>query len=219
MPAKGAKKSKTASKRRSSRNSEPAPRRKKTKRDQYRPNDEYKVPAKPKQTGQPKRPMSSYMLWAADRRPVVREENPDLKMTEIAKLLGAEWSALDKAKDKQVKKYVVQAAKLKEEYDAVREEYVASTAYKKWKRDVKRWNETYKEEWQEQQWELKEQKAAAKKKREERKAEKEKEAKKGKKGKKKAKAQESEEEEEDSEDTEMEEAEDKKKKRGRKRKS
>merc|ERR1712154_751317 len=125
------------------------------------------------------------------------------KMTEIAKLLGAEWSNLDKGKDKAVKKYVVKAAKLREEYDEERKEYVASAAYKKW-------NETYKEEWQEQQWELKEQRAAAKKKREERKAEKEKEAKKGKKGKKKAKAQESE-EEEDSEDTEMEEAEDKKK--------
>ena len=48
------------------------------------------------------------------------------------------------------KKYEVEAAKLKEEYQALREKYEASTKYRKWKKAVKEWNEVHREEWQEQ---------------------------------------------------------------------
>jgi len=195
----------------------------------YRPkqDNEFRVPPKPKQTGAPKRAMSAYMLWAADRRPELREENPDKKMTEIAKMLGAEWKEMDKEEGsrdhKKIKKYLDAAAKAKEEYQVARAEYLQSYTYKKFKKAVKDWNEMYREEWQEQEWADKERKAEAKKKREEREARKAAEGKSAKKGKggrpKKKKAAEEEEEEEGSEeegseeeDTDLEEADNKKKK-------
>ena len=76
MPAKGSKKGKSTKNSRRPRKEAPAQKRSYNKRtnrrDPYRPKDEYSVPPKPKQSGQPKRPMSSYMLWASDRRPIVR---------------------------------------------------------------------------------------------------------------------------------------------------
>merc|ERR1712228_473169 len=57
-----------------------------------------------------------------------------------------------------------------------RKEYEAGTKYKKWKRDLAIWNDRYKEEWQEQQYEKKLKREEAKKKRAARKAKKEKKA-------------------------------------------
>ncbi len=62
----------------------------------------------------PKRPTSSYMYYAADRREWFKEHQPDLKMTEVAKLVGAEWQGLS---DKRRKKYTDLAAKDKGRYE------------------------------------------------------------------------------------------------------
>ena len=56
----------------------------------------------------PKRATSAYFYYAADRRKWFKEQQPELKMTEVAKLLGAEWKALS---EKQRKKYNDLAAK------------------------------------------------------------------------------------------------------------
>ena len=45
----------------------------------------------------------------------VKEENPDLKVTEIAKVIGAKWKALT---DEEKKKYNDMAEKDKERYEA-----------------------------------------------------------------------------------------------------
>ncbi len=62
----------------------------------YRP-DKIKIPAKPKQNGAPKRPMSAYFLFAGDQRQAVKDANPELSLTEIAKILGADWGKVSKA--------------------------------------------------------------------------------------------------------------------------
>mmetsp|Transcript_4381 Transcript_4381/g.9317 ORF Transcript_4381/g.9317 Transcript_4381/m.9317 type:complete len:356 (-) Transcript_4381:154-1221(-) len=44
-----------------------------------------------KDSRRPERPMSAFIHYAQVMRPKVREESPDLKTTEITKLLGARW--------------------------------------------------------------------------------------------------------------------------------
>ena len=44
----------------------------------------------------PKRGLSAYMYYTADVRPKFREENPDAKMGDLAKLMGATWKTLSK---------------------------------------------------------------------------------------------------------------------------
>jgi len=57
----------------------------------------------------PKKPLSSFMLFANDIRPKLRTENPTSKMTEIGKLIGAEWAKLSAAKKEEWKAKVVKA--------------------------------------------------------------------------------------------------------------
>ena len=84
-----------------------------------------KAPAKKKQKGAagakakaaqdgPKRATSAYFYYAADRRDWFKEEQPELKMTEVAKLIGAEWKGLS---DDQKGKYNKLAAKDKARYE------------------------------------------------------------------------------------------------------
>merc|ERR1711879_640488 len=95
----------------------------------------------------------------------MKSDNPDMKVTQIMGELAREWN--DIKTTKKAKKYVDAAAKAKAEYKELRDEYVASAAYKRWKKAVKNWNDLYKEEWQEQEEERKQQAAERKKKREE----------------------------------------------------
>ncbi len=50
-----------------------------------------------------KRTPSSFMLFSGFKRPQVRKENPELKMTEVAKLIGKAWRELDEKDRKQWK--------------------------------------------------------------------------------------------------------------------
>merc|ERR1711951_278704 len=150
--------------------------------------NEYKVPPKPKPTGVPKRAMSAYMMFCNENRARIKEENPEMKVTQIMKELAKEWN--DVKSTKKAKKWVDAAAKAKAEYKELRTEYEASNAYKRWKKAVKKWNELYKEEWMEQEQEKKDAAAERKKKREEKKKEEE------------VEEQEEEEEEEENEESE-----------------
>ncbi|KAG0034446.1 Non-histone chromosomal protein 6 [Podila clonocystis] len=42
----------------------------------------------------PKRPLSAYMMYCADTRDKVREENPGAPITEITRILGRQWKKL-----------------------------------------------------------------------------------------------------------------------------
>ena len=68
----------------------------------------------------PKRPRTSYLLFTMDRRPHIVAANPDMKVTEIMKQMGAEWRELDK--DEKVK-YENSAKKDKERYEAEKKAY------------------------------------------------------------------------------------------------
>eukprot|EP00483_Globobulimina_turgida_P001609 UN01611 len=113
----------------------------------YRP-DKIKIPAKPKQNGAPKRPMSAYFLFAGDQRQAVKDANPELSLTEIAKILGADWGKVSK---REKKKYLDEAAEKLGDYKEKRAEYEASSKYKLWKKKTAEWNDLYKEDWDEQQ--------------------------------------------------------------------
>ena len=49
----------------------------------------------------PKKPPTAYFLWLAENRNAIKEENPGIKITEIAKKAGELWRALETS-DKQV---------------------------------------------------------------------------------------------------------------------
>ena len=50
---------------------------------------------RPKDPNAPKRSQSSYFLFMNERRPILKNENPDKKMTEISKMIIAEWKVLE----------------------------------------------------------------------------------------------------------------------------
>jgi hypothetical protein len=41
-----------------------------------------------------KRPLSAYMLYNNHRRPVLRQEHPELSLPDLSKLIGDEWKKL-----------------------------------------------------------------------------------------------------------------------------
>ncbi|KAF9305178.1 Non-histone chromosomal protein 6 [Mortierella antarctica] len=77
--------------------SEPKPKESKAKRDTKNSNKdkEFKEKSKTeKDSNAPKRPLSAYMLYCADARDKVKEENPDAPVTDIARILGRKWREL-----------------------------------------------------------------------------------------------------------------------------
>ena len=62
----------------------------------------------------PKRPPTAFFLFAKDRRPQIKAEQPEAKVTDVAKILGEEWRGLA---DNSKRKYQEEAARLKEIYD------------------------------------------------------------------------------------------------------
>lgn len=48
----------------------------------------------------PKRSMSSFMFFANEKRAEVRQQHPELKITEIGKKLGELWAALPEEQKK-----------------------------------------------------------------------------------------------------------------------
>lgn len=42
----------------------------------------------------PKRPLSSFFVWFNENREAIRRENPDVKITEIAKIGGKLWKEI-----------------------------------------------------------------------------------------------------------------------------
>ena len=71
----------------------------------------------------PKRPLSAFFVFSADRRAAIKEEQPELAVKDIARALGAEWSELS---DDDKKPYQDKAEVLKVNYAKAMEEYNAS---------------------------------------------------------------------------------------------
>merc|ERR1712189_142918 len=73
----------------------------KTRKDYYDSDSEDEAPKQKKQKKKkkdpnaPKRPTSAYFFYAGEVRPGIREENPDMKITEVMSLIGAQWRELD----------------------------------------------------------------------------------------------------------------------------
>eukprot|EP00486_Rosalina_sp_Unknown_P005243 CAMPEP_0201570626 /NCGR_PEP_ID=MMETSP0190_2-20130828/12959_1 /ASSEMBLY_ACC=CAM_ASM_000263 /TAXON_ID=37353 /ORGANISM="Rosalina sp." /LENGTH=186 /DNA_ID=CAMNT_0047994347 /DNA_START=31 /DNA_END=587 /DNA_ORIENTATION=+ len=100
-------------------------------------------PKRPKDPHAPKRPQSSYFLFMNERRPILKEEHQDKSMTDISKLISAEWKEIgDKTK------YENKAAKLKAQYKIDLEEYQKTSNFRKFTAKL--------EEWKREQRELKE---------------------------------------------------------------
>ena len=83
---------------------------------------------KEKDPNEPKRPLSTYMIFSAEMRAKVKEENPDFSITDVAKELGVRWKSI--ADDEKVK-YEELAKKDKERYEKEMEEYKKTGAVKK----------------------------------------------------------------------------------------
>ncbi len=66
----------------------------------------------------PKRPLSGYMLWLNENREKIKKENPNYKVTEIAKRGGELWRGL---KDKT--EWEIKAADAKEKYIKALQEF------------------------------------------------------------------------------------------------
>jgi len=74
----------------------------------------YKTQKKKKDPNAPKQPMSAYLIFSAEQRSKVKDENPSLTFIEIAKELGRRWGDLTPT-DKQ--KYQVRADQERVKYE------------------------------------------------------------------------------------------------------
>eukprot|EP01083_Nonionella_stella_P155243 501285_1 len=101
------------------------------------------IPKKPKDINAPKRGMSAYFLFAQEIRSDLQKENKGARSSEIAKLIVAEWNEMS---DNDKKEYGDQAKEAMDIYKQERAEYEKSNKYKKYKRELAEWNDTYKEE-------------------------------------------------------------------------
>ena len=74
----------------------------------------------------PKKNKSGYLFFCQEMRPVVKEENPEMKTNEIMAELGARWKELKENEPKEVEKYMEMAAEDKTRYQEEMENYVPS---------------------------------------------------------------------------------------------
>ena len=69
----------------------------------------------------PKRPPTAFFLFSRDHRPVIKANNPGAGVTDVAKLLGADWQNLS---DREKKRYYGIANKEKQQYDIIKAKYL-----------------------------------------------------------------------------------------------
>ena len=77
-------------------------------------------PKKAKDPNAPKRPANAYIIYGQERRPTLKEEQPELKLGEVTQAIAAEWNEMS---DKEKKPYQAQAAKAKAAYVKVKAAY------------------------------------------------------------------------------------------------
>jgi len=94
------------------------------------------LPRKPKDSNAPKKPLSSYLLFVNSVRDAVRAENPEMKMTEISKVIGSRWKALS---EEEVARWKAMASKEKAVYSAALETYRGSEHELAFKEKMAEW--------------------------------------------------------------------------------
>eukprot|EP01083_Nonionella_stella_P316988 1152251_1 len=98
---------------------------------------------KPKDTNAPKRPLSSYFIFAKENRSRIKNENPELiKATEITKKIGQEWRKLT---EKEQSQYKTKSEELKAQYIEDMIKYKNSDSYKVFQIKLSEWKELQKE--------------------------------------------------------------------------
>jgi hypothetical protein len=82
-----------------------------------------KKPAK-KDPNAPKKPLTAFILFSADKRAELKEEFPDIKFTEMSKKLGEAWKTIDEEKKKV---YIKKSEDMKDTYKKEMADYSSST--------------------------------------------------------------------------------------------
>merc|ERR1712154_281561 len=96
---------------------------------------------KPKDLNAPKKNQSSYFIYSNERRGPIQAENSDKSITEISKIISAEWKAMDGDKKKE---YEEKAAQQKKEYLLKYEEYKKTDNFTKYQQKLAEWKESEK---------------------------------------------------------------------------
>lgn len=73
---------------------------------------------KPKDPNAPKRPMSSFLMFASENRAAVKEKNPEMTNTELVRELGTLWKSVDHSA------YEERYHALMSQYKALHEDYM-----------------------------------------------------------------------------------------------
>merc|ERR1712141_3263 len=73
---------------------------------------------KPVDPTKPKRPMNAYMMFATQKRKEIVKDHPELKVTEISKMLGAEWRGMS---EDEKSPFTKEAKRLKDIYDKAKQ--------------------------------------------------------------------------------------------------
>merc|ERR1712173_333711 len=97
-----------------------------------------KLPRKPKDDKCPKRPLTSYFLYAKEVREATKAEFPNKAITEIAKEISKKWKLLS---EEEKTPYNDGAARLKEQYKKDVEEYEGSQSQKDFQQKLEEWKE------------------------------------------------------------------------------
>lgn len=66
----------------------------------------------------PKKPKSAFLFFSSDRRPSLRQEQPDLSMLDVSRVLGEEWNHLT---EEEKEPYLQMATKDRRRYDEEKE--------------------------------------------------------------------------------------------------
>jgi len=85
-----------------------------------------------KEEGEPKRPLTAFMLFTQDKRAKVKEDHPNASFSEMGKLLGKEWK---NAKPEEKKKFQAKADEEKKKYAIRKEQFEKEKSLKKEDKD------------------------------------------------------------------------------------
>jgi HMG (high mobility group) box len=85
----------------------------------------------PKKEG-PKKPLSGFMFFSSERRKSLKDEQPDLKITEASVVIGSEWKKLTEAEKAP---YIKLAKEDKDRYEKDKEKYESASKKKEETKD------------------------------------------------------------------------------------
>merc|ERR1712244_114733 len=94
------------------------------------------LPRKPKEEKCPKRPLTSYFLYAKAVREKTKQEFPEMAITDIAKEISMKWKVLT---EDEKQPFNDEAARLKEQYKADMSEYNGSSSQIEFKKKLDEW--------------------------------------------------------------------------------